>query len=429
MSTSKWTRVQPAREKIAELFNREVKAVQRGFSQSQQCWLHKVTAEQTQDRRSFIRKQCPVVLEVGASTPHYFKTLLERKNYNGLKQYIQTDVSEERLNKNYAEVKHLIPAGIEFVQICCDEEEPDDPFELPQHSVDMAISNCSMHWVNNLESAFVNIRRVMKPDAPFLLTMFGGNTLAELRSAFALSDQEVLGGVAPHTSPMIDGAGISELFLQAGFSLPSIDLDRHVLQYNSAFHLFEHLQAMGEQAVHSTKESYVSPVSFCAMASLYDSIYGTDGVIPATYEIFHAIAWSPHPDHPRPSVRGSASASFHQLNSEDHQEFNEVVQKLADDPDDSILMRRAEDLYRKMNNKKGEYLEESALKLAEGKFFENPENNTLNPHMAKHATPDPRKTNQEASAPPMGFAGSKSRREVPVTRSSGDQEDKKTKDK
>lgn len=186
------TRSGPARTLVAQLFNRNVKGMQRSRVCTDACDLHRLTAEQMLERRSFVKRDTPIVLEIGAHTGWYLRHMLEKRELHGLKQYIQTDICEDRLNRNYEEIKHLIPSDVEFVQICCDEEQA-TPFGIPDKTVDMVVSCLSMHWVNDLETAMINIRRVLKRDGFFLNTMFGGNTLYELRSCFSMAQMEVKG--------------------------------------------------------------------------------------------------------------------------------------------------------------------------------------------------------------------------------------------
>ena len=301
------------------------------------------------ERRKFVKRPSPIILEVGAHTGWFLRHMLEQKEYFGCKQYIQCDVSEERLNENYNEIKHLIPDDMELVQICADEEQPNKPFEVPDRSIDMAISCLSLHWVNMLEQTMVNIRNVLKRDGFFMLSMFGGNTLYEMRSAFALSDIECRGGMTAHMSPMIDGAGISSLTLQAGFSLPSVDMDRFVLTYKTPFDVMEHIQQMGEQACHNTKDILLCPstkTSLSCMASVYDSMYRKNGVIPATFEVFHTICWSPSPDQPQPLPRGSGEVSMTSVGSSLHKDFSKALADSAKNPNDKELQKRADDLYK-----------------------------------------------------------------------------------
>ncbi|HCF16790.1 MAG TPA: SAM-dependent methyltransferase, partial [Rhodospirillum rubrum] len=48
-------------------------------------------------------------------------------------------------------------------------------------SLDLVLSNLSLHWVNDLPGALIQIRRALKPDGLFLGCLLGGETLGELR--------------------------------------------------------------------------------------------------------------------------------------------------------------------------------------------------------------------------------------------------------
>ncbi|EPY38450.1 hypothetical protein AGDE_05479 [Angomonas deanei] len=307
------------------------------------------------DRRTFVKRDTPVVLEVGAHTGWFFRHMIERKQLHGLKQYIQTDISEDRLNKNYEEVKHLIPPEVEFVQICCDEEK-ENPYGIPLKSVDMVVSCLSMHWVNELEMAMVNIRKVLKKDGFMMHSMFGGNTLYELRGSFSMAQTEVQGGVSSHISPMIDGAGISTLILQCGFNIPTIDLDRHLLLYKTPFHLLEHLSLMGESACHYRREPLNRDVLLGAMAA-YEVMYKKNELIPATFEIFHTIAWSPSPTQAKPLERGTGQIPLSSMGGKNNKKLQGVLDEFAKDPDDPALQLRAEELFQKLRQESAELME------------------------------------------------------------------------
>lgn len=353
------TRTSPTRPITVKIFDRHLKGLQRSFVSSQACNLHKLSAEQMLDRRGFIKRETPVVLEVGAHTGWYFRHMIEKKQLYGLKQYIQTDISEDRLNKNYEEIKDIIPPDVEYVQICCDEEQT-SPFGIPEKSVDMAVSCLSMHWVNDLEVAMVNVRRALKRDGFFLCSMFGGNTLYELRSSFSLAQTEVLGGVSPHVSPMIDGAGISTLVLQTGFNLPTIDLDRHLLLYKTPFHLLEHLSVMGESACHYMRVPMDRDVLLGA-AACYDTLYRKNELIPATFEIFNLIAWSPSPTQSKPLKRGSGQIPLTVWNSKNQKKLQSVLEEYVQNPDDKDLQMKAEEVFQELREESAELLEKRGV--------------------------------------------------------------------
>ncbi|EPY31767.1 hypothetical protein STCU_02326 [Strigomonas culicis] len=354
------TRSTQARSNVMQFFDRKLKGLQRSFVDAEACDIHKQCAAQMLDRRAFVKRETPIVLEVGAHTGWYFRHMLEKKEFHGLKQYIQTDICEDRLNRNYEEIKHLIPPEVEFVQICCDEELSPNPFGIPEKSVDMVVSCLSMHWVNDLETAMVNIRKVLKRDGFFIGSMFGGNTLYELRSCFSLAQSEALGGVSPHISPMIDGAGLSTLVLQSGFNIPTIDLDRHLLLYQTPFHVLEHLSVMGESACHHQRQPLDRSVLLCA-AAIYDTLYKKNDLIPATFEVFHTIAWSPSPTQAKPLERGSGQIPLASWNTKNQKKLQNVLDDMAQNPDDPSLQVKAEDLFNNLRKESAELMAKRGL--------------------------------------------------------------------
>lgn len=63
------------------------------------------------------------------------------------------------------------------------------------------MSSLSLHWVNDLPGLFAAVKRCLKPDGMFIASMYGGETLFELRSSLQLAEVERKGGIAPHISP------------------------------------------------------------------------------------------------------------------------------------------------------------------------------------------------------------------------------------
>lgn len=93
------------------------------------------------------------------------------------------------------------------------------PFQ--DNSLDLVISNLSLHWVNDLPSTFAQIHRCLKNDGVFLASLFGENTLQELRSSILLAQQEREGGLSAAVSPFTRISDIGSLLSQARFTLPT----------------------------------------------------------------------------------------------------------------------------------------------------------------------------------------------------------------
>ena len=113
-------------------------------------------------------------------------------------------------------------------------------------SLDLVVSALSLHWVNDLPGALVQIRQALTPNGLVLAAMLGGDTLFELREAFLQAEAGREGGVRPHVSPFPDVETLGALLQRTGFALPVVDSDRITVTYESATALMHDLRAMGE---------------------------------------------------------------------------------------------------------------------------------------------------------------------------------------
>ncbi|KAJ3514245.1 hypothetical protein NLJ89_g2484 [Agrocybe chaxingu] len=111
-------------------------------------------------------------------------------------------------------------------------------------SQEAVVSCLSLHWVNDLPGALVQIQKALKPDGLFLGAMFGGDTLFE--TSLQLAEVEREGGISPHISPMTDTRDISNLLGRAGFTMLTVDIDEVKVAYPSMWEVMEDLQDMGE---------------------------------------------------------------------------------------------------------------------------------------------------------------------------------------
>ena len=112
-------------------------------------------------------------------------------------------------------------------------------------SLDLVVSALALQFVNDLPGTLIQIRRALKPDGLFLAALVGGDTLTELRQAFAAAEAEIEDGISPHVAPFADLREIGTLLQRAGFALPVTDVDRLTVRYASPFALMHDLRRMG----------------------------------------------------------------------------------------------------------------------------------------------------------------------------------------
>lgn len=174
--------------------------------------------------------------------------------------------------------------------------------------VDFISSALALHRVNDLPGALIQIRRALKPDGLFLGAVLGGETLNELRTAFAEAEAEIDGGISPRVSPFADVRDIGSLMQRAGFALPVIDADTHTATYATPFALFKDLRGMGEtNALNSRRKQPLKRATLMRMAEIYAQRYATpEGRVSATFQIIYLAGWRPHESQQKPLRPGSA---------------------------------------------------------------------------------------------------------------------------
>ena len=191
-------------------------------------------------------------------------------------------------------------------------DEENLPFE--KESMDLIISNLNLHWTNDAPSALVQIRDSLRPDGLFMGSMFGGDTLIELRHAFTLAEMERDGGVSPHVSPLAGIEDAGNLLGRSGFSIPAVDTDKFTVQFPSAMDMMHTLQGMGENNAIAMRRPYVSRDTMLAAAAAYEAIYGDEnGVVPATFQVIYLSGWAPHESQQQAKKRGSATVSLSEI--------------------------------------------------------------------------------------------------------------------
>jgi SAM-dependent methyltransferase len=175
-------------------------------------------------------------------------------------------------------------------------------------SLDLAVSALALQFVNDLPGTLVQIRRALKPDGLFLAAMIGGESLVELREAFAQAESEIEGGVSPRVAPFADLRDLGALLQRAGFALPVTDIDRVTVRYATPLALMHDLRRMG--AANALAERRRTPLRRTTLRRLFE-IYAerfadADGRIRATFEIVWLSGWAPHESQQKPLAPGSA---------------------------------------------------------------------------------------------------------------------------
>lgn len=183
-----------------------------------------------------------------------------------------------------------------------------DRLDLTPEAHDLVIHDLCLHWADDLVGQLVQCRHALRPDGLFLGTLFGGQTLHELRAALAEAETAATGGLSPRVAPMAEIRDLGGLLQRAGYAMPVADARPFDVSYASALHLMRDLRAMGEgNALAARLRRPTARAVIAGAAVLYADHFGRDGRIPATFEVVTLTGWAPAPDQPQPLRPGSAS--------------------------------------------------------------------------------------------------------------------------
>jgi SAM-dependent methyltransferase len=197
-------------------------------------------------------------------------------------------------------------AGAGGLRVAGDEEL----LPFADHSFDLAISNLSLHWVNDLPGALLQLRRALKPDGMFIGAMLGGETLFELRRCLMEAEMDLTGGISARISPFAEVKDAGGLLQRAGFSLPVVDSDTLTVTYDSAFKLMADLRGMGETNAGLNRLKRPTPRALLIDAARrYAELYSEpDGRVAATFQVLYLAGWAPHESQQKPLRPGTAQA-------------------------------------------------------------------------------------------------------------------------
>ncbi|HWY15132.1 MAG TPA: methyltransferase domain-containing protein [Rhizomicrobium sp.] len=256
------------------VFDRRTYAARRGRaarSAGDQFLVHQI-AESMAERLGAVKKSFSQGLDLGSRSAS-FARLAQYAGY-----WVRTGLS---------------PAD-EAVSLVADEEA----LPFAGRSFDLVVSVLSLHAVNDLPGALLQIRRALKPDGLFLASLFGGATLGELRRAFAAGEVEQRGGASPRVAPFGDVRDMGQLLQRAGFTQPVADLDRIVVRYTSFATIVKDLRALGEtnSLVSRDRSPLRRDVLRAALAHYASRDADDQGKLTATFDIVSLTGWSAGPD-------------------------------------------------------------------------------------------------------------------------------------
>jgi NADH dehydrogenase [ubiquinone] 1 alpha subcomplex assembly factor 5 len=166
-------------------------------------------------------------------------------------------------------------------------------------SFDVVVSNLSLHWVNDLPGALIQLRHALRPGGLLLASLPALGTLGELRQALTETEAVLTGGAAPRVSPFADLRDCAALLQRAGFALPVADVEELRLLYADPFALLRDLRSAGETNALRERDRRVPPRELFAVALA--ALPEQEGRVAATLRLAVMTGWAG--DAPRVATR------------------------------------------------------------------------------------------------------------------------------
>lgn len=241
-----------------------------------------------------INRIYPNTLQIGARTSESFTKHLKEKGQ--IERLVTADLCSTLL-KNRQNL--TVQMDEEFL-----------PFA--SQTFNLVLSPLSLHCVNDLPGALIQIRRALKPDGLFMGVLFGGETLYELRQCLGMAEQELNNGISPRVFPFADKPQMGDLLMRGGFNLPVVDSEILRVEYDSIFSLLYDLRQMAEtNTILNRNKIFPGKKLFLRAGEIYhDTFSNRAGKITASFEMIFMIGWAPHEAQQKPLRPGSAEKSM-----------------------------------------------------------------------------------------------------------------------
>ncbi len=169
--------------------------------------------------------------------------------------------------------------------VCADVEA----LPLAANSVEMAWSNLTLQWCNDLPATFREFHRVLKTDGLLMFSTFGPDTLKELRSVFY-----GVNGYS-HVSRFTDMHDLGDMLAHSGFAEPVMEMEIITLTYADVKSVMQDLRGIGaHNATAGRAQGMMGKAAWQQVLERYES-FRRDGKLPATFEIVYGHAWKPRP--------------------------------------------------------------------------------------------------------------------------------------
>jgi malonyl-CoA O-methyltransferase len=244
--------------------------------------LHREIAGRMIERLSIIRLSAKTILDAGSGTGYASKLLRQRFADCFV---IELDHSAMMLRQRANRRRNFWPwSGWRRSPVCADFQRM--PFT--PSSVDLIWSNLALHWAEDVAASFAEAHRVLRPGGLLMFSMFGPDTLKELKDASAINGFRV--------NAFVDMHDIGDMLVRAGYADPVMDMEYMTLTYASVAAILHDLKAQASLCTREPEhKGLTARNAYESVVARYEKFRREDERLPATFEIIYGHAWKSAP--------------------------------------------------------------------------------------------------------------------------------------
>ena len=236
------------------------------------------------ERLSLVRLPVRTILDAGCGTGHGARLLKQR--YPGA-LVVELDLSEQMLRQ--PETRSILrwpwfgPSRRRRA-VCADFQQ----LPLDTASIDLIWSNLALHWAQDMAGVLAEAHRILRPGGLLMFSVFGPDTLEELRNASQ--------GGTFHVNVHADMHDVGDMLVNGGYADPVMDMENVTLTYADVHNLLRDLRAHGSISLTGDQRKGLGGRrDYLRVISRYEQFRLDDGRLPANYEVVYGHAWKPEP--------------------------------------------------------------------------------------------------------------------------------------
>jgi malonyl-CoA O-methyltransferase len=168
--------------------------------------------------------------------------------------------------------------------ICVEGDAERLPFA--EGTFDLVLSSSTFQWLNSLDTAFSEVRRVLAPGGTFLFALFGEGTLRELQECYRKALVQGRSDIVDRSHRFFSGRDVNNALERAGFFCCHTETVMEREFHADVPTLLRSLRGIGAgNASPPATRGLAGRKVMMHMFDAYEREYSEDGLIPATYVV------------------------------------------------------------------------------------------------------------------------------------------------